>query len=76
MLAAWCEYGAAAGPWSLVFPLLWVALTVGALVLFGRRGSMRRHAEFGERVLSERYARGEITEEEYRQRASVLRGPR
>jgi uncharacterized membrane protein len=34
---------------------------------------MHRHTVFGEDVLAERYARGEITEEEYRQRASVLR---
>ena len=76
MLAAWCGYGWAAGPWFVVFPLLWLALIVGAFVLFGRRGSMHRDAGSADQVLAERYARGEITEEEYRQRASVLRGGR
>jgi putative membrane protein len=75
MLAAWCGYGwGAGGHWFRVFPLLWVALIVGAVVLFVRRGSIHRHTGFGEDVLAERYERGEITEEEYRQRASVLRG--
>ena len=74
MLAAWCGYGAAGGHWFLIFPLLWLALIVGAIVLFVRRGSLHRHTGSGEDVLAERYARGEITEEEYRQRASVLRG--
>jgi putative membrane protein len=74
MLAAWCGYGTAGGHWFLLFPLLWVALIVGAIVLFVRRGAMHRHGASAADVLAERYARGEITEEEYRQRATVLRG--
>jgi putative membrane protein len=76
MLAAWCGYGWAPGPWFLVFPLLWLAVIVGAFVVFGRRGWMHRHAGSAEEMLAERYARGEITEEEYRQRVAVLRSGR
>jgi putative membrane protein len=53
--------------------LVWIAVILGLVFLFRRR---RGHwqAESGQSVLAERYARGEITEEEYRQRASVLKG--
>ena len=71
MLAEWSGHGWG-GPWFLVFPLIWVALIVG-LVLWLRRGHAHDHMGSGESVLDERFARGEITEEEYRQRASVLR---
>ncbi len=74
MLAAWCGCGWGAGPWFLVFPLLWLAIVVGLVFLFRRRGWERWHERSGETVLAERYARGEITEEEYRQRINVLKG--
>jgi putative membrane protein len=73
VLAAWSGYGWGAGPGFLVFPLFWLAVIVGLVFLFRRRRD-HRHTEPGEAVLAERYARGEITEEEYRQRASVLKG--
>jgi putative membrane protein len=60
------------GPWFLVFPLFWIALLVGAWFLF-RRGDGRGRARAAEEILGERYARGEITAEEYRQRRDVLR---
>jgi len=64
----------AGGPgWWLVFPILFwlVALsTVGYLIYRGSsRQSARRSAE---RTLAERYARGEISEEELRQRRAGL----
>jgi putative membrane protein len=64
------------GPgWWLVFPILfWVVVlsVVGYLIY---RGSPRRSARSAaEHTLAERYARGEISEEELKQRRAVLRG--
>jgi putative membrane protein len=65
--------GAGGGPWFLLFPLFWIALFVGAFFLFrGRRE--RWHTHSAEEVLGERYAKGEITADEYQQRLDVLRG--
>jgi putative membrane protein len=73
MLAAWCGYGWGAGPWFLFFPLLWLALIVGLVVLFRRHSWDHADGQSAEAVLAERYARGEIAEDEYRQRVAVLR---
>lgn len=59
------------GPWFLFFPLIWIALLVGAFFLF-RRGRDRSQIHSAEEVLAERYARGEISADEYRQRLNVL----
>lgn len=59
------------GPWFLLFPLFWLAVLFVGLWLFRRRGPWRRTGS-AEDVLGERYARGEITAEEYRQRLGVL----
>jgi putative membrane protein len=60
------------GPWFLLFPLFWLALFVGAFFLFrGRRE--RWHTHSAEEVLGERYAKGEISADEYQQRLNVLR---
>ena len=72
------EFGAAGGWWP-IFPLLWLALIVGGFFFFGSR--MRRSAQqhpyrSGEAVLAERFARGEVTEEEYRERLTVLKQQR
>ncbi len=69
------EFGAAGGWWP-IFPLLWFALIVGGFFFFGsrmRRGAQQHPFRSGEAVLAERYARGEVTEEEYRERLAVLR---
>ena len=64
--------------WSPGFRLLWIALFWGVAVLF----FWRRRRWWGgprasdEAVLGERYARGEITEEEYRERLRVLKETR
>ena len=50
-----------------------VTIIVAVAFLFGRRRWGHRHGGSGEEVLGERYARGEITEQEYRQRIAVLR---
>ena len=64
--------------WWPGFGLLWIVLFWGVAVLFFWRrrrwwGSPRAS---GEAVLGEHYARGEITEDEYRERLRVLKGGR
>jgi putative membrane protein len=65
------------GPgWWLVFPALWFALWVGVIAFvitrFRRGGPpWARHA--GASVLDERFARGEISADEYRERRAVMK---
>jgi putative membrane protein len=70
MLAYWV--GGHGGPWFLFFPLIWIAFVILAVFLF-RRGRPGWHANPAEDILGERYARGEISADEYRQRLDVLR---
>ena len=53
-------------------PLLWTALIIGAIYLFTRRRWRGNGMHSARRVLAERFASGEITAEEYRQRLSQL----
>jgi putative membrane protein len=73
LLAGGAEWGP--GPWWPIFPLFWVL--VWGFVIFAvfrfRRGGRWHHAHTAEDVLAERYARGEITVEEYRERLDVLK---
>jgi putative membrane protein len=71
MLAAWHghDWG---GPWFLLIPLLWIGLIVTLALVFRHRWRPWRGGP-AEAALGERYARGEITEQEYRQRLAVLR---
>jgi putative membrane protein len=69
MLMTWANGG---GPWFLLFPLFWLVVVVGAFWLFRRRGHDWHATTSAEGVLAERYARGEITADEYRQRLGVL----
>jgi putative membrane protein len=57
-----------------IFPLIWFSLIVlfFVFVVRRRRGWWDAHRS-GESVLAERFARGEIPEEEYRSRRDVLR---
>src|SRR5437868_4524321 len=68
--------------WWPGFGLLWIVLVWGVVAFFfwrrrgwksGWRGGP---SASGEAVLGERYARGEITEDEYRERLGVLKGGR
>ena len=71
------------GPgWWLLFPLcfglFWLLVVVGAGYLLWRRTNTMASgpaapSSTAEAVLAERYARGEIDEDEYRERLAVLR---
>ena len=66
------RWGPGPGPWFLVFPLLfWTAVVL--FFVFGRR---RRLGRQGEGTLRDAYARGEVSESEYRARLAVLRETR
>jgi putative membrane protein len=69
----WHE-GHAPGWWVLFpigFGLFWLLVLGGGFFLLSRRVRWRGHG--AESVLAERYARGEIDEDEYRERLAVLR---
>ncbi|WP_207947741.1 SHOCT domain-containing protein [Occultella glacieicola] len=66
------------GPgWWIVFPILWFLIIATVVILVGRFGR-RRWAEArsgvvaGRSRLAERFASGEIDEQEYRRRLAVL----
>ena len=59
-----------------IFPILWFLFIAGLLVaavLYHRRSREIGPRRAGEARLAERYAAGEITDEEYRTRRGVLR---
>ncbi|MFI8181656.1 SHOCT domain-containing protein [Actinacidiphila glaucinigra] len=72
------------GPWILFFPLIWAAVIAGVAFLLRRtmwrrgpgRGPWHARAAIGEHspiaVLGRRFAAGEIDEDEYWRRLSVL----
>ena len=67
-------WGNGPGPWALIpltFLLLWIAVIAFAVWRFRRGAPWSRHS--GQSVLAERYARGDITAEEYRERRDVLK---
>ena len=77
-LAAACRHLAwGPGAWWPIFPLLWIGLFVALFVFMGtrfRRGApWHRPGVTAEGVLAERYARGEISDDEYRERLAVLK---
>ncbi|MFE6041276.1 SHOCT domain-containing protein [Streptomyces sp. NPDC056452] len=77
------------GPWILFFPIVWAAVVVGVVTLLrrtvwrGRRGPWQsrgvRRGSTGEHspidLLGRRFAAGEIDEDEYWRRLSVLDEP-
>ena len=66
-------WGWGGGPWFLFFPLVWIAVLAAAFFLFRSRHG-RWRAPSAEDIVAERYAKGEISVDEYRQRLDVLRG--
>jgi putative membrane protein len=64
------------GVWWPIFPILWllvVAAIVTTCVTLGRRHRAHAGSRAGEAKLAERFATGEITEQEYRERRAVLK---
>ena len=77
-------YGHEMGGWGypltlIVMVLFWAAVIYGIVALVRYAGRNRRPAgdpgqpPAAERLLAERFARGEIDEDEYRRRLAVLR---
>ncbi|MGC1214559.1 MAG: hypothetical protein WA890_25275 [Micromonospora sp.] len=71
----WNGPGSGGGPgWWLIFPaLFWLVVLSAVGYLAWRRSPAQQARIAGERTLAERYARGEITEEELKLRRGVLR---
>jgi putative membrane protein len=74
------QYGNGMGGWGLGLMtvgnvLVWVLILIGviALVRYLRRTASATPRATAEELLAERFARGEIAEQEYRQRLDVLR---
>jgi putative membrane protein len=64
------------GPWWPLIPLLWIAFVaaiVTTCLLLGRRHRANAGPRAGEARLAERFASGEIDEQEYRARRAVLK---
>jgi putative membrane protein len=59
------------GHWWVVFPIFWAALIATAIFLLWRRGR-RGPDDPAKRILGERFARGEISADEYRERLAQL----
>jgi putative membrane protein len=73
MAAGFVGHGAP-GLWWPIFPIFWVLFwAVLIFAVFRFRGGWRPRGNSAEGVLAERYARGEITVDEYRERLGVLK---
>lgn len=72
-LLAHGHWGNGPAQWWPIIPLLfWTTVAVAIVFWVRRRGGWRRSPS-AEDVISERYARGEVDEPEYRERLTVLR---
>jgi uncharacterized membrane protein len=58
--------------WFPIFPLLLAALIIGAIYLFTRRRRRGGGMDRAHEILAERYASGELTIDEYRERRAQL----
>ena len=75
------QWNGGPGPWILFFPLIWAAVVIGVVTVLrrtGRRGPWRAtddprpSGDSPLAVLGRRFASGEIDEDEYWRRLSVL----
>ncbi len=71
-IAIVAEMGHDRPDWWPIFPLLWL-LVIGTLVFLAVKRGWGRRGPDPKAILGERYARGEIGVEEYRERLSNLR---
>ena len=75
-MMAWYWHAHDGGPgtwlWITWMVLFWGGLLAAGVYLLRRRPTGASEAPSAEEVLAERYARGEIDAEEYRQRRAVL----
>lgn len=71
----WGHGPLAGGPgWWLIFPILFWTLVLSVVgYMIYRRSPSQQARSAAERTLAERYARGEISEEELRQRRNAVR---
>ncbi len=71
----WGHGPGAGGPgWWLIFPILFWVLVLSAVgYLIYRRSPKQQARRSAEQTLAQRYARGEISEDELRQRRNVVR---
>jgi putative membrane protein len=61
------------GHWWIVFPILWLLLLATVIALLWRRwGGRRDGGDSARQILAERFARGEISGDEYRERLGQL----
>jgi putative membrane protein len=62
------------GGWWIVWPLFWLAVIAGVVWFFtrGRSPSDRDRGDRAREILAERFARGEISGDEYRERLAQL----
>ncbi|HEX6236879.1 MAG TPA: SHOCT domain-containing protein [Acidimicrobiales bacterium] len=59
--------------WGTLMMLTWVAVIAAAVWFVGRSLTSGRSSSGAREILDERYARGELTTEEYRERLDQLR---
>jgi len=73
----WWDGSAAAAPgWFWIWPVAWLlfwAALLGLLAWYLLAGRRRSSLDEARRILAERYARGELSPDEYRERRSQLR---
>ena len=61
------------GHWWVVFPIFWLVVIASAVAFFARRRRCARDgSDSARRILAERFARGEISGDEYRDRLAQL----
>ena len=63
------------GAWWPIFPIFWLLAFIAVLMFFATMGRRRWHdrgSSTGRSRLAERFASGEIDEDEYRSRLAVL----
>lgn len=67
-------FGWGGGPFiGIAWLVVWAAVIVGGIYLVRRSMRSGRTDQGAEAVLAARYARGDISDEEYRERLAVLR---